>query len=426
MKKIISFLLAISFLLLVCSCNSLQTTDSQESTTDSQESTTDPNKSENTVDKESEIKQTVLKLMQDSEKQEDPASLFSYFDGDYEISNFTKSMDAIKTIKRKNAVSIVSASGLDYYGVEAAGFLFYVADHNLGSEVIGVLPLQTDMSHKSTIFTAFGIDTGALYGIEAEEDDIELTEDMLTVSEDKATCTFSKNYLDEMAAFLCESLGYAESQTNAFLNKYTGSGVYSVSDNKITFEIKLQDTSLGNIHQISSYSVDKNGKVNAYSFMEYSNPSLGMNTPVKAEISYKDVVYNDNKPISATIQVNSVADTSYQDGNYYGAPYITSTTTTKMTFTLDCSNADAPKGVAVSEKTSTESYQGESWTTKSTVNLSVDLSKSSSQFVHTEKRDGEIVSELKANKVTFATPSSFPAVPQRVTNCITNYIYKHF
>ena len=97
-----------------------------------------------------------------------------------------------------------------------------------------------------------------------------------------------------------------------------------------------------------------------------------------------------------------------------------------MTYTFDCSNADAPKCVAVSEKTAKESYQGDSWTTKTTLKLSVDLGKSSSQFVFTEKQDGELISELKADKVTFTTPSSFPTVPQKVTDCITNYINKNF
>ena len=422
MKKFLSFLLIICFLFFVCSCDSKKDSDPSNS----KDTITDSDKSENIVDEETKIKTTILKLMEDSDKQEDPASLFSYFDGDYEISNFTSSNEGIKTIKRKNAVSHIATNGVQYYGVEAAGFLFYAADYSGQSEVIEVIPLQADMSQKSTIFTAFGIDTGAIYGYEAEDEPIELTAEMLTVSEDKKTCDFSKQYVDEIAKLLCETLGYTESQINTFLNKYQGSGVYSVEENKITFEIKFKDSSLGNIHQISSYSVDKDQKVNAYSYMEYSNPSLGIKTPVKSEVDYKNVVYKDNLPVSATIQVSSVSDASYYDGNYQGAPYISATNTTTSTFTLDCSNTDAPKAVAVSEKTMKESYQGESWTNKTTLNLSVDFGKSKSQFTFTERLDGETITSLKANKVTFATPASFPAVPQRVTNCITNYANKMF
>jgi len=160
--------------------------------------------------------------------------------------------------------------------------------------------------------------------------------------------------------------------------------------------------------------------------MEYSNPSLGIKTPVKSEVDYRNVVYKDDLPVSATIQVYSFSDASYYDGNYQGAPYISATNTTKVTFTLDCSNTDAPKGVAVSEKTMKESYQGESWTNKTTLNLSVDYGKATSQFAFTERRDGETITSLQANKVTFATPASFSAVPQRVTNCITNYVNKMF
>lgn len=413
MKKILTIVLIVFCLFFICSCQEKPSSDGS-------------NNNGGTLSEGEQIKETVLALMNQSEKQQDPSTLFSYFDGDYEISNFTSSGEGIQSIKRKNAVSLVTASGMKYYGVEAAGMLFYAADVDGRAEVIGIVPLQADMSEKSTIFTAFGIDTGAVYGVEAEDDVIELTKDMLTVSEDNKTCTFSKAYIDEMAKMICESMGYSKTQTDRFLEKYTGSGVYSVSENKITFEIKCKDTTLGNVHQITRYSEDDDQKVNVYSYMEYSNPSLGIKKPVIVEIDYKDVVYSDSLPVSATIVVKTSSESGYYDGNYQGAPYITVNSTIKTTFTLDCSDGDNPKGIAAQETTRKESYQGESWTNKTTLNLSVDLGKSSSQFVFSEKRDGDTITSLKANKVTFSTPTSFPAVPQRITDTITNYINKNF
>ena len=160
--------------------------------------------------------------------------------------------------------------------------------------------------------------------------------------------------------------------------------------------------------------------------MEYSNPSAGIKTPITFELTYRDVVYRENEPVSATIQLKSTTDASYKDGNYQGAPFITATKTVNATFVLDCSDPDAPKGSATYHTTQKETYQGETWTNMTTLKLSVDLSKSASQFSFTENRDGDTVISLKANKVKFATPSAFPAVPQRVTNAITDYINKKF
>lgn len=415
MKKFYIYILIFCFVFLACSCVN-------------NDNSRLPDASENdqgTAEVNS-IKESVLKLMSDSESQQDPAILFSHFDGDFEISGFTSSMDNIKNIKRKNAVTVVSAANLQYYGVEAAGFLFYAADFRGESEVIGVFSLQNDAPQTSTVFTAFGIDTGVVYTNDSNEEPIELTAEMLTVSEDEKTCTFSKQYVDQLATVICDALGYTESQKDTFMEKYQGSGVYSVEENKITFEIKLEDNSLGNITQITSYSVDADQNVNAYSLMEYSNPSLGINTPTKVEIHYQNVVYQDDLPVSATISVNCVSDASYYDGNYQGAPYITATDTINATYTLDCSDQACPKGSALYEKTTESSFKSEKWTNKTTLRMSVDLSKSSAQFSFTEISDGETVNTLKANKVVFATPSGFPAVPQRVTNSITNYINKHF
>lgn len=373
------------------------------------------------LSEDDKIKQDVLALMKKSDGQKDPATLFSFFDGDLDISGVFGTTDGVTSIKRKNALSVVSAGGMKYYGVEAGGFLFYVADHNQGSEVIAAIPLQAGASQCSTVFTVFGIDTGAIYTSESESDTQKLTAEMLTVSGDKTKCTFSKEYMDGLAKDLCKSLGYTAAQTKSFLGKYSGSGVYSVDENKITFDIEFKDSLLGNIRHTTSYSVSGDQKVNAYAFMEYTNPTIGIKTPLTTEIKYKDVVYKDNDPISATIQLKSVSDVSYYDGKYQGAPYISATETVNATFALDCSDSSAPKASATCKKQTKESYQGESWTNTANLTLSIDLSRSS-QLSFTEKRDGETVTSLGASTVRFATPGSFSTAPQRVTNAINAYI----
>ena len=119
---------------------------------------------------ENTIKQSVLSLMEKSETQEDPSELFSAFAGDFTVSGFPSG--GLKEIKRKNAVTVVTHPQTTYYGIEAAGFLFYVADYSGESEVIGDQSLFADAANHSTIFTSFCMDTSALYA--PDEDDTPL------------------------------------------------------------------------------------------------------------------------------------------------------------------------------------------------------------------------------------------------------------
>ncbi len=428
MRKILSLLLLVCLLFSACSCNTKELPPSDSDTAEGQgsehtESDTEP------VNEEERIKNAVLKLMRESETREDPGTMFAYFDGDFEISNITSSLLRVQNIKRKNAVMAVTTSGDPYYSVEAAGHLFVVSEYRGAAHMLSDLPLQADAPEKSTVFTAFGFDTSAVYGLDDEDEPAEsivLTADMLTVSADKQTCTVSREYLDAQAKLICEALGFSKSKTELFLKQYEGSGVYSVAENKLTFEIKVNHVTLGNVLQVTSYCIDSEQRVQAESRMEYSNSKQGIKTPLGVEFRYRDIVYQGNTPISGKIEIRTTADASYYDGVYPDVVLIEQMQKTDATFTLDCSNAASPKCSAVKEIVWEEHFEGESWTRKKLLKLDVDLGKTRDQLVFTNSSGGEIEDSLRANKITFATPPSFPAVPQRVTNCITDYIEDQF
>ncbi len=381
-----------------------------------------PSVTEEKNTEEDQIKKAVLDLMQASESQKDPTDLFAHFSGDFQITGFTSSQDGIKSIKRKEAVTLVDVGSLRYYGVEAAGTMFYAADYAQEAEVIAEIPLAADASHASTIFTVFGIDTSALYTGAADGDETEaLTSDMLTVSDDKTHCEIAKSYIDTIAEELCETMGFTDAVTSSFMKKYTGSGIYSVAENKITFDIQIKDNQIGTIHQIVKYAIDSAGKVYAYSYVEYSNASLGISTPIIAEIECKDVVYRENTPISATVKLKNSSENSFREGDVT----IKLVEIIETTFRLDCTDLDSRSATATCKTKRIETAMGESWTYNYTFSLSLDLGKSGSQFQFTEKEGNETLSSVKANKVTFATSPSI-VTPQRVTNQITAYIDKHF
>lgn len=425
MKKLLSIVILLAFIMSFASCNNSQEPSSSDNSTSSStvsEENTEPSGEDNTLSEEDKIKNAALDLMKMSESQKDPTDLFAHFSGDFQITNFTSSQDRIKSIKRKEAVTLVDAASLSYYGIEAAGYMFYAADYAQEAEVVASLSLSSDDSKASTIFTVFGIDTSALYSSTTDSTEAEeLTAEMLTVSEDKATCQFDKAYIDSLAEVLCETMDFTGSTKTSFMNKYTGSGTYSVAENKVTFDIQIKDNQIGAIHQIIKYAVDNDGKVYAYSYMEYSNASLGITTPIVAEIECKDVVYRENTPISATIKLKSSSESSFR----YGGVTVKLVDNIETTFDLDCTDLASRSATATYKKKRVETAMGESFTNNYTLSLSLDLGKSTSQFQFTEKQGNETNTTLKANKVTFSTSPSI-VTPQRVTNKITAYIDKLF
>ena len=408
MRKLLSIIILLALVMSFASCNNTQ-----------EPNNSDPSGEDDTLSEEDKIKNAVLDLMKTSESQKDPTDLFAHFAGDFQITNFTPSQNGIKSIKRREAVTLVDVNSLKYYGIEAAGNLFYAADYAGEAEVIGSIPLSADASAASTIFTVFGIDTSALYTGEAVESESEtLTADMLTVSDDKSTCEFSKSYIDTIAKELCKTMGFTDAVTTSFMSKYTGSGIYSVAENKFTFDIQIKDNQIGSIHQIIKYAIDDAGKVYVYSYMEYS---IASSTPIVAEIECKDVVYRDNTPISATIKLKNSSESSFREGSVT----IKIVENKETTFKLDCTDLASRSATATHKIKRTETAMGKSSIYNYTYSLSLDLGKSSSQFQFTEKEGNETLTSVKANKVTFATSPAI-VTPQRVTNKITSYIDKYF
>lgn len=400
MKKFLPFILVICFLFLLNSCKN------------------NPDEKEIELSEEDTIKQSVIQLIEESEKKDDPGKLFSHFAGDYEIAGIKESKKQVQSMKRKDDVTHVALRDSQYFGVEYMGILFYVSDQYEISKVQNTIPLTSSNIRYSTIFNSFGFDTSALYAEESKAKPFKLTTEMLTVSEDKKSCSFSDVYLDVMAKDICSSLGYSSNQTKTILEKYQGSGTYSVEDNKVTFEIEFQDKTLGNVKSISSYSVDEDQKVNIYSYMEFADPNSKTSIPTTAEVSCNNVVYNENKPVSATFQVKTITDESYYD--YIQSPehFVNTTVTRVTTFNIDCTNPDAPKAIAKSNKKVKEIYQGREWNDSFDYSLNIDPDRIANQLAF--MRDSDII--LRADKVKFSTPATFPSVPGRIENAINNYM----
>ena len=138
MRKLLSIIILLALVMSFASCNNTQEPNNSDNSTLSSTTTeenTDPSSEDDTLSEEDKIKNAVLDLMKTSESQKDPTDLFAHFAGDFQITNFTSSQDGIKSIKRREAVTLVDAGLLCYYGIEAAGNLFYAADYAGEAEV---------------------------------------------------------------------------------------------------------------------------------------------------------------------------------------------------------------------------------------------------------------------------------------------------
>ena len=419
MKKIFSVLCVLLVVsLLFSSCVNI-TRDAKYTSTTSANAQDSTSKPIYTMSDKEKVRQKLLTLVNTTESYEDPFSMLGSFDGDFSISGIASNSSGIESIKRKNGVIEVASSYVDYWGFEDEEYLYWVSYYDNQALVDYALPLDSDVGEKSTVFTTFGIDTSSLWGTTSDETeiDLEITADMITVSDDLSSCTLSREYLDEFSKIVCEAV-YTEEQTAKFLSEYTGSGVYSVSNNELAIEIEIDDPELGKLRAVEKQSIDDAQKVSVFMYMSYSNESIGITEPIVMEVSVEDCAFRDGNPVSGTFKRKQQAPSFYQDGSYI----ISVLTTENITCTIDISDAAKPKADVTLNRVIKETYQGNSSTFTTGIEVKIDQSKSSSQFKFTEKQNGYVEKSFIANKINFATPSSFPAVPSKVSDEISLYI----
>ena len=176
------------------------------------------------------LKNEVLELMEDDDgDKESLTTLFIPFCGDYTVGNFSKSNDfavSLDSIYQKNGVSTIKyADGSYTHTVVRDGVQFSINEKDGKSELAGTLDVAVD-SYVPSVFYDFGIDISPFYSGKGENtDDIEdpkLTADMLSVDAAYQICTFSDEYVREVARLLCASLDYNEAETQEFLSVYEG------------------------------------------------------------------------------------------------------------------------------------------------------------------------------------------------------------
>ena len=319
-----------------------------------------------------QIKATVMAEMnsdQDSSVQS-PDEIFKTFLGDFTIEAPSTTGSLHKDIKRvylKDGVYVVEyISGEASYETVYKGYLFSLKKEKTGRiSMVGYTPLGEAYKTPPSVFEYLAIDISKVYfsgfsdEIEVPKDFPTLTEDMLTVSEDRSTCTFSADYMNQFAKVF---FGIMDSDSDEESNIIEATGVYKVAENTYEFVVAGISKSFEYRRITMNLSNSEENGLSLYIKMEFPVGSNGMILPTVAEVSMKDITYVDNKPVKATIE--SKYTVSDAKGKIQGLDYSMSLEASSC-FTLDITNEASPKLTGTITNNQTVSVDGETNTQKS-------------------------------------------------------------
>lgn len=299
-------------------------------------------------DKMNEIKQRVIAIMTDeSGNKEEPESIFEHFCGDYVIPIFGNSGDStmFNKVYQKDGITVNEYSdGIREYTAVKDGYIFTVVEQNGSFRLYDMVEYEDADSHVPSIFDDFGIDISMFYdkgdssSSDEDTEEPELTADMLTVSEDLKTCAFSDAYMKEIVRLFGRSQDKTDTELEEFVKNATASGVYSVEENSVTFEISAKDDTTGNIDTIVVYSENTESGINLTMKIDYDIMSEGMTIPMSIEMSYRNVKNDGDKVVSAEFEMKMSMEMVME---ILGLKY-ESEVTSVSTYSLSVENKNAP------------------------------------------------------------------------------------
>lgn len=416
MKRILllalALCLALSLALTSCTPDDAYDSDTEApDTSDTDAPDTSDTEAPDTVDplaeKTAQIKADVLTHMADDTR-EAPMRLFDYFLGDYSIGSITPNNDygaLVERVWQKDGVCVIEyRDGHREFSLVRNGYVFKLTEQGSNTQVVSATQYADD-NHIPSIFDDFGIAINAIYSPDdgKETPEPNLTEDMLTVSDDFAECKFSEAYMDEVTDMLLDSMGLDAAQKAEFKASGSSTGIYTVADNTVTFTIKGKHSQLGDM-TITVKHADKGADGYELSQkMEYTISAEGITIPTSNEMIIRNVKYDGDKVVSADFEsrVFEVGAEIVQDG----VSIIMDTSNITRIF-LD-KNTNALNFIC--NQQAKTSVLGQSQNSETEVKLSV----AKNNFEYSASQNGMSVSQISGENVTFTAPDG-KEIPQIV------------
>lgn len=400
MKKavnVIFLMLTLAAVLFVISCNDTPSDITPEITGSENEG--DSNSQENTEKIDEEIrslKNEVIALVNEDE-QTSPTDIFENFFGDYSIPTLVS--DDIECIWQRNGVTVVEyKDGNVDYTLARNGYLASVRKYNGKSkpEVMSLTPLTS--AYLPSIFTDFGINIGEVYsgaGSGEEMKDPELTEDMLTITEDRKLCTFSLDYLKKVGQELVAALALSEADSKKFTENFSGKGEYSFDEKLFTFELSGETDAYGKISINLSQGYDGGECVSMSTRVAFAmKMEDGSEVSTANEMEITDVKYKGDEIVSVVIATRLTVE--------YELSGSTMLTVSEGNYRICYGDENEPNGFTAENSNKTVIKQGtnEQLQTKKTV-LSLVGDKMSASMT----TNGVVDYEMKGEGVVFKAPS---------------------
>lgn len=405
MKKVLSILLAFSFLLSL-SLYSCQTKPTSDNSNDNKEPERD-------IEAENQaIREDVIFLLNDETY--DPNNFVVKFLGDFYISGLKNTNLSGETyityptvyktddflVHHKQDFQTVYQTVLD-------NMVYSINKHS--NKEPAYLSSTTPYNKNSpfNIFDVFNIDVSSFYYV-IKNPNIKAptaTHENISVSEDQKSVLFSKEYLKEIVSYTCRNIVENKSELDDFLSKMSAKGGYLVDEQRAEVLVEGNLKSLGEVEISMTYIFDGKKPVsitNSISSTVTTN-STPVTTVMKQE--YTDMTYQNDELVSMNIEVsNAVAAEKTENGVKveYTSSYVE-----KYFFELDNS---IPKTITADIKyEETMTYLGKVETATATSSLSI----KDNALTLTTTVDNVVKDKIVATEVYFTVPDNI-TIPEDV------------
>jgi len=391
-KKLLSVLLVLS-LTLSLSLFSCEKKSDNNKNDDSKEEPTRELTAE-----EKAIMDEVISIMEDDTY--DTNSVIDWFCGDFMVDGIqSQTMDINRIYKIGDVLAVEKTNGETTYQTVRNSKLYTINRTNDGTKLNLENTQDYPYDYPLGIFTAFGIDMSAVYvSDEATDKEPKVSYDSLEVSKDKKSVTFTKEYLDDLAKYVCSSLDAKEKEMNKFLKNMTASGEFTLKDQTAKINIEGNIKSVGDI-KIEMCLTFKDSRP-SYSASSISLTTESEGVPVTTTVEQELDHFVFNTDYTALIGFDANVTTTTESEATQNGVVLKYTNSVKNTYKF----FSGPRANLDIEIVATQLVSAGGQTQASTSDIT--LSYNSSSCWYKIRANKEYISGLNALSASFGTPQN--------------------
>lgn len=334
-----------------------------------------------------------------------PSALFEPFLGDYVVDSFTPQDECPTRMWKKGDVTAMEyADGTAEYYVLHDGQYVII---DLADDALTPYYVYDAEGEIPSIFGEFGFDVSSFYSPDGEDasglDLPDLSADLISVNGDGTVCTVDDSFMQAFIRNLCAGLDYTEDETAIFLGTAEYSASYVTAERTFTMTLKGNIDRLGDVDMAVIVSdTEESGPVLRLG-MDVTVTMEGIPVTVETEFVFRDLRYNGEELVGATMMQTVRSGTDFSIGGVTGKQEMTEATV----YVFDCAKKGEEEVKVTHVRTSLSSFganeERESY--EDALNIKLDATgvltyMSAYDGVGTSKLTAEIVMESPADVST--------------------------